>query len=146
MNMYMAKVHFDWVGNRASNPMTSGEFQEAVAMSLIENQHLSESGVPNAPANREPNDPANCQKHPKYKSNLCKYCYQRKTVFVCMLCSRPGRPKLRTDTGPKGGAHYTDPGYMHFCRGGCYNNHDCGGTSSRRPRNSVVAVRDSDIF
>ena len=137
VNMYLAKKHFYWVGDRVGDAMSSSEFQEAVAMCLIKNQHLSEAGSPNDPAAGEPNDISNLGKHPKYKSNMCKFCFKRKTVYICKACSTPGRAKPRTDKGPKGGARFTDPGYMHFCRGGCFNNHKCGSTSSRRPRGSL---------
>ena len=122
------------MGERANDAETAAEFQESVAMALIKNQYLSEENDVNAHADREPNDPEQCQKHPKYKSNICKFCYKRKTVYVCMLCSNPGQRRLRLETGPKNGAKYTDPGYMHFCKGGCYFNHKCGGTAPRRRR------------
>ena len=55
---------------------SSAEVQEAIALALIKNQwHTERSGELDLDEELQENDPENCVKHPRYNSNLCKYCH-----------------------------------------------------------------------
>ena len=79
------------------------------------------------------NDPSDYKQHPRYKTNMCKVCYNHRTVNYCVACSDPKPPKLRVDKDKNGGDKFTEPGYMHFCKhGGCFEKHDSGNVPKRR--------------
>jgi len=140
INLFLAKKHFVYGGGHGSDTdetETASEFQEKVAMALINNQHLAEAPIGTTPDGRTINSLESCVKHPKYKSNLCKFCHQRRTVYICNVCSNPGRSKVRKEKSSKGNVKMTDPGFNHFCKGGCFAQHKCGATSHRRPRGSL---------
>ena len=116
---------------------SSTEFQESVAKALLHNQHLSEAYAAATTKNRDGNGPSDCIKHPKYKSNMCKFCFKRRAVYICLVCSIPGRSTLRKETGKKGNQKWTDLGYMHFYKSDCFMQHGCGKQAKRRQRNSL---------
>ena len=135
VNLYLAKKYFEWGG---SPERSTAEVQEAIAFALIKNQWYAERGqdMGDSDDERQVNNPANCAKHPKYNSNLCKFCHKRKTIYICKACSTPKAPKVRRDRGRvHGTVKYTRGGYMHFCKGECFDKHVCGSTRQRRPRN-----------
>ena len=110
-------------------------------MALINNQFLAEdqrAGVDTPDYARGMNDPADMAKHPLMKKNMCKHCYQYRTLFICEKCSNPQRARPRLDRGPKGSDKRTHLGYMHFCKKGCFAAHDCGNVSKRRPKGSLA--------
>ena len=140
INIYLIRKYFMWGGEDKENP---SEFQQKVALALINNQLLSESQRDH---DADPeydlaiNDLHYCRKHPEYKKNLCKYCYRHKTVYYCVKCRKPKEPKLRRESGPKGGRKYTSAGYMHFCKhGGCFLKHKCGEVPRRRSKAQMSA-------
>ena len=144
VNMYLAKKYFTWAGGTSKNAMSATEFQENVATALIHNQHLGEaSAEAQGQANIGFNDPEDCEKHPKYKGNMCRFCFKRRTIYICTSCSTPGRSLARRETGKKGGEKWTDPGYMHFCKGDCFSQHQCGKTAKRRKRG--VGMKDHEF-
>ena len=137
INIFLAQKYFIWQGEEKHSP---AELHELIAMALINNQHSSErTRNPASPEDSGDdgvlNDPADCVKHPQYKKNLCKHCYKRSTVYICLRCSNPKRPKSRKGKGPKGGAKVTHRGYMHFCKhAGCFDSHKCGHVPVRRTK------------
>ena len=140
LNLFRAKKHC--VNGESNVPDTdesepTSEFQEQFVMELINNQYLAEAPVGSSPDNSMINNIESCVKHPKYKSNLCKFCHQRGAVYICNVCSNPGRSKVRKEKSSKGNVKMTDPGFNHFCKGGCFAQHKCGATSHRRPRGSL---------
>ena len=139
INIFLLKKFFVWGGDEKKTPAA---FQESIAMALIHNQLIGEDErypghdiSNNDDDTGRLNDMAFCVKRPQYKENVCRHCYNRTTVYICKNCSAPKRPKLRADKGPKGGAKYSESGYMRFCRhGGCYAKHDCGNVPKRRTK------------
>ena len=135
--MFLAKKYFVWARGASEEKESSTEFQESVAKALLHNQHLSEADAAVMNENGGDNDPADCVKHPKYKSNVCKLCFKRRAVCICQVCSLPGRSTLRKERGNKGSQKWTDPGYMRFCKGDCFMQHVCGQQAKRRQRRSL---------
>ena len=134
INMYLAKKYFEWGGHPKKS---SGEVQEAIALALINNQWYAEHTPTNDAdsENEEHNLDEHCIKHPKYNSNTCKHCWKRKTVYTCSKCSNPRTPTKRRDVGRlSGGEKLHRAGYMHFCKGECFREHDCGSVKQRRPK------------
>lgn len=135
VNIYLATKYFVWNGEARKS---LAEVQEKVAMSLVNNQWLSEGDHEASPAESTEtplNDISHCKRHPTYASNLCRHCRKHKTVFYCAQCSNPKAPKLRRDRGRISGAEkHQRGGYMHFCKGECFLRHKCGNVRDRRPR------------
>jgi hypothetical protein len=76
-----------------------------------------------------------CQQHPKNQSNLCKKRHKHETIYICAKCSNPKPPKNRKDKGrTHGQPKKTVSGHIHFCKKGCFSEHNCGFEKSKRPR------------
>ena len=141
VNIYLAKKYFIWGGEEKKS---ASEVQEAIAMALINNQFLNENlnSPEDVTANvRTVNDPENLVRHPMGKLNLCRQCFRRRSIWICEKCSRPETPRQRRELGPKGGEKTTHSGYMHFCKKGCYGQHDCGHVRRRRTKATMQVMR-----
>ena len=130
VNLFLVKKHFVYGKSEVpetDKSETASEFQEKVAMALIKNQRLTEAPIRPTPDGNTINNLESCVKHPKHKPNLCKFCYQRRTVYICNVCSNPGRSKVRKERSSKGNVKMTDPGFNHYCKGGCFTQHTSAG-------------------
>ena len=142
VNIFLAKKFFIWGGVERKS---ASEVQEAIAMALINNQYIQEDHACHGEAENDNvwpvNDPQYLQRHPMGKKNLCRHCFQFRTLWTCAKCSNPQRGKQRKDVGPKGGEKLTHSGYLHFCKKGCYAAHTCGTVTRRRTKATMQSIR-----
>ena len=117
-------------------------------MALIKNRLLEESmqdDDPDADLPDAMNDFADHKKHPRYKTNLCRFCYCHHTVYYCAKCYKPSGRKLRKEKGPKGQDKYTERSYMHFCKQGRFAKHDCGNVPKCRSKVQMEPCTETRI-
>ena len=146
INIYLIQKFFLWGGEAKK---TAAELQEQIAMALINNNLYDEQERDGRDGGTEDihNDPADCLKHPQYKCNLCRFCYERNTIFYCAKCSNPSSTrKVRKEKGPKGGVKHTHIGYMHFCKTGCFDKHHCGNVPRRRTKAQMQSSSPAQQF
>ena len=142
VNMFLAHQYFIVGG---TSKKTATEFQSDVAPALIHNHYLRdamEPGEVHVDDEGQANDPADCVINPHRKSNWCKVCHNRRTLYMCRKCSKPKAARVRRDKGRAGGLKYQHDGFMHFCKGTCFARHKCGHVPQRRKKGSVLVESD----
>ena len=147
VNMFLAHQYF--VGGGGNKKKTASAFQADVATCLINNQYAREAmGTDDDDVHAEgaDNDPEDCVMNPHRKSNWCKICHNRRTLFICRKCSKPKAARLRKDKGRAGGDKFQHDGYMHFCKVGCFAKHKCGHVPLRRKKRTRGMESESDVY